>query len=308
MEVQNENSTPQSNPKPKDRTALFIGLIVALLGVLVFLYYSNNTLEQEKEAQALELNKTLLQLDSISSQLDSKILTISQLGGEIDTLLKIKQQLETEKKQLLTNQSRQKDLMASLKDRVDGYQELLLAKDVEIEELKKLNDELLTENVELKTEKQQLNESIQEINKAKEELADKVAFASRLKVEGLKVFAVSDGGKEREGEFRSRQVDQLKITFTVADNKVAPIEGKDLLVRIIAPDGNVLFDVTRGSGSFIFEGRELFYSAKQEILYDKNSQLVTVFYKKGSEYVTGSYQVEVYTDDYLMGKGSFLVK
>lgn len=308
MEGNTDNINPQHTPKRKDRTPLFIGLLVALLGVLIFFYFTNQNLQEENETQKLEFNKTLLQLDSISNELDSKILTISQLGGEIDTLLKIKAQLEVEKKDLLTRQEGQRELVLSLRDKVDGYQELLLAKDEEIVQLRKLNEELLTENVELKTEKQQLNESIQEINKAKDELADKVAFASRLKVEGLKVYAVNESGKERESEFRNRHITQLKITFTVADNKVAPIEGKELLVRIVAPDGNVLFDVTRGSGSFIFEGREMFYTASQEILYDKNSQEVTVFYNKGSEYAEGRHEVEVYTDDYQMGKGSFLVK
>lgn len=303
-----ENISPQQPPKGKDRTALFIGIMVALIGVLIFFYYTNDQLQKENAAQQVELNKTLLQLDSIAKELDSKILTISQLGGEIDTLVKIKEQLEFEKRQLLTNQSKQKDLIASLRDKVEGYQELLIVKDAEIVQLKKINEELLSENSELKTEKEQLNESIQVINKEKGELAEKVAVASKLKVEGLKVFAVNDSGKEREAEFRNRQISKLKITFTVTENKVAPIEGKELLVRITAPDGNVLFDVTRGSGSFIFEGREMFYSAKQEILYDKNAQSVTVFYDKGSEYAEGKHEVEVYTDGYLMGKGSFLVK
>ncbi|MFY0606905.1 MAG: chromosome segregation protein SMC [Cyclobacteriaceae bacterium] len=308
MEEQNNQISNSEQPKGKDRTPLFIGIMVALLGVLIFFYYTNSNLQEENEAQAKELSQTLLSLDSIGNQLEDRIRTISELGGEIDTLVKIKEQLESEKRELLVNQKNQRNLVVSLRDKVDGYQELLLAKDEEITRLQALNTELLSENVELKTEKAELNESIQEINKAKEELAAKVAFASRLKVEDMKVVAVSESGKERENEFRVRHIDQLKITFTVGDNKVAPIEGKELLIKITSPDGNVLFDVTRGSGSFIFEGREMFYSAKQEILYDKNSQQVTVFYDKGSEYVVGKHEVEVYTDDYLMGKGSFLVR
>jgi cell division protein ZapB len=31
-------------------------------------------------------------------------------------------------------------------------------------------------------------------------------------------------------------------------------------------------------------------------------------YEKGSEFAIGQHKVEVYTDDYLMGKGSFIVK
>ena len=115
-------------------------------------------------------------------------------------------------------------------------------------------------------------------------------------------------GREREDEFRNRHINSLKIQFTVLDNEIAPIEGKDLLLRITAPDGNVLFDVTRGSGSFTFEGRDLFYTATQEILYDRNRQLVTFIYDKGSDYSVGQHKVEVYTDQYLMGTGTFMVK
>lgn len=307
-QIGNVDNPDFQDPKKKDWTPLFIILVVVLIGVIIFFYFKNENLKEHEAVQTKALNETLLQLDSISNELDTRILTITQLGGEVDTLLKIREQLESEKKSLLTNQANQKDLITSLEDRVGGYRELLLVKDEEINQLRSINEELMTENVELKTETQQLNESLQEVNEAKEELAEKVAFAARLKLEGMKIYAVNESGKEREGEFRNRHIDKLKITLTVAENKVAPVEGKEILLRIIAPDGNVLFDVTRGSGSFMYEQRELFYSASQEILYDKSRQEVTVFYDKGSEYTEGKHEVEVYTDEYLMGKGSFVVK
>ncbi|CAN0248613.1 unnamed protein product [Chrysoparadoxa australica] len=181
-------------------------------------------------------------------------------------------------------------------------------KDEEITLLRSMNDQFITENNTLKVEKQELNQSIQSINQEKSQLQEQVAFASRLKVEGMQIFAVNESGREREDEFRNRHIDQLKIAFNVTENKVAPIEGKTLLIRVVAPDGNVLFDITRGSGTFMFNGREMFYTIEQEILYDKKSQKVTLYYDKGSEFALGNHQVEVYTDDYLMGSGNFVVK
>ncbi len=306
MESQEPNN--QITKKNKDLTPYFIVIALALIGVIAFYYFQNEKLEEEKVAQQLELDNTLLQLDSISTQLNNKILTISQLGGEIDTLLKVQAQLEEDKKNLIRQRNSERNYAHSLKDKVDGYQELLLAKDEEIKQLRKLAEELMTENTELKEEKEILSQSIENINQQKAQLEEKVTFASRLKVEGLKVFAVSSSRKERESEFKNRHIDQIKIMFTVAENSVAPIEGKELLIRVVAPDGNVLFDVARGSGSFTFEGREMFFTQKQEILYDKKNQEVTLFYKKGSEYAIGKHIVEVYTDDYLMGKGGFEVQ
>lgn len=288
---------------------IVIGVIVFVLAsVIVYFVIENMKLSAQKEQREIELNAAVLQLDSISNELDDRIRTIEDLGGEIDTLLSIKEQLETEKKELLDLDKRRQKNISALRDRVGGYQELLLLKDEEIKQLKVLNDSLMTENTDLKNEKNELNQNLRAIEEQKEQLAQQVALAGRLRMEGLKVYAVNTRGKERESEFRNRHIDQLKVEFSVTENEVAPIEGKELLIRIVAPDGNVLFDVSRGSGSFFFEGRELFYTVKEDILYDRSRQQITLLYDKGSEYAIGRHEVEVYTDDYQMGKGYFTVK
>ena len=66
--------------------------------------------------------------------------------------------------------------------------------------------------------------------------------------------------------------------------------------------------MTTGSGTFLYNGREEFYTAKQEILYDRKLKSLVYMYNKGSDYMSGTYGVEVYTEDYLMGAGNFVVK
>ncbi|WP_425391760.1 coiled-coil domain-containing protein [Ekhidna sp.] len=309
MEEKNSEEQPDYLKPKKNRTPIFIVVTFLLLAAVVFFYYQNQQLEEERARQQQEISETYLKLDSVANELDLRIQAIKELGGEIDTLETLKAQLEADKKQLLVDAEYQRGRITRLNNRVDGYKELLLIKDEEIKQLKVLNEQLAEENTTLKVEKNELNQTVQELEKNKEELASKVAYASRLQIEGMQVIAINDRGKERtDGEYRNRHIEQLKIQFTVVENEIAPIEGKELLLRVIAPDGNVLFDVTRGSGSFTFENREMFYTAKQEILYDRNSQLVTFLYNKGSEYAIGQHKVEVYTDDYLMGKGSFMVK
>ena len=80
------------------------------------------------------------------------------------------------------------------------------------------------------------------------------------------------------------------------------------MICVIGPDDNVLFDVASGSGTFMFKGKEEFYTAKQEILFDNTRQKLTFDYDKGSEYAPGAYHLKVYTDDYLMGEKEFMVK
>ncbi len=301
-EIENK-STPEKKP---NNLVIILGIgVVLLIGYLIYGYMEKEKLLGEKELTDAELEQAYFQLDSIGDALNDKILTISQLGGEVDSLIMVKEQLEEEKERIRNRTNRQ---ISDLQGKVEGFRELLLAQDVEIVRLRALNEELYTENIELKEQTNELSQSIQNLNESKSDLEQKVAVAGQLKIENMKVIAVNSRGKERENDFRNRHIDKLKIEFNVSENKVAEIESKDILVRVVAPDGNVLFDVTRGSGSFIFEDREMFYTDKQEILYDRTRQQLSFLYDKGSDYSSGLHKVEVYTDNYFMGSGSFTVR
>ncbi|WOK07317.1 chromosome segregation protein SMC [Imperialibacter roseus] len=292
----------------KKQQSIVIALAILLLLALVKIgidYSTNKSLTADNMAKQEELTETYFSLDSVSSELDKRIQTITELGGEIDTLLKVKEQLEKEKEAIRTRSNRE---IGQLKARVEGYRELLVAQDEEITKLRAINEKLLTENTGLKEEKNELTASIRDLNQSKNKLEEKVALASQLKVENMVIAAVNSRGKETIGEFKNRQIESIKVTFNIAENKVAPVDGKDVLVRIVAPDGNVLFDVTRGSGTFMFDNREMYFTAKQEILFDNTRQKLSFLYNKGSEYALGIHKVEVYTDGYLMGAGSFTVK
>ena len=100
----------------------------------------------------------------------------------------------------------------------------------------------------------------------------------------------------------------LKIEFDIALNDVAPIEGKNVLIRISDQNGQVYFDIARGSGTFMLNGKEEYFTSNQEILFDNSNQKITFLYNKGSEYNLGQHSVEIFTDGYLMGKEVFTVR
>jgi len=240
--------------------------------------------------------------------MDLKIMQIEELGGDVEELSAIRDSLELEKESLLEARTRSNKQIQTLRGRVEGYRELLVMKDAEIAELKKVNEELVVENTELKTERNVLNQNLREAKKTEEQLTEKVQIASRLEAENISVAALNSRGKAREDEFRARQVEKLQVTFNIAKNDVAPVSGKEILMRIIDDNDNVLFDVARGSGTFELDGKETFYTAKQEILFDNTQQQVSFLYDKGSEYVPGRYVMELFTDGYKMGSKSFRVK
>lgn len=303
-------TTPAPLPEKKSNKAAIIiallSIIVIIQSIKIYLDYKDKIEIKEQKANVEEeLGTTMQRLTEIKTELDQKIVEIQKLGGDISDLQKAKAEVES---QLKRNVTRSRKEIEELKGKVEGYEELLKLKDDEIEKLKSVNKELFSENKTLKTEKNQLNDSINSLAKNKAELATKVAIASQLKAENIAVMALNSKGKERESPFKNRQLEKLKVEFNLAENKVAPIEGKVIMIRIIDENGQVIFDVARGSGTFILNGKEEFFTASQEILFDNSRQKLTYTYEKGSEYPSGNYRVEIYSDGYLMGSSQFVVK
>lgn len=300
--------TEASEPK-KSRA----GIIIALLSIVVIIqtvkiyldYRDKEDLTEQKANVEEDLASTLQRLKEIQSELDQKIVEIQKLGGDVAELQKAKAEVDA---QLKRNVARSSKAIKELKDRVQGYEELLKLKDDEIDKLKNVNKELFSENRQLKTQKNVLNDSINRLSTSKQELASKVAIASQLKAENISVMAVNAKGKERESPFRNKQIDKLKVEFSIAENKVAPIEGKKILIRILDENGQLIFDMARGSGTFLLNNKEEFYTAAQEILFDNTRQKLIFFYEKGSDYATGNYSIEIITDGYKMGTVGFVVK
>jgi hypothetical protein len=298
-----------AQPRKNNKAAIIIALmaiIIIIQGIKIYL----DTKEKQQVRTELttteeELATTMQRMNEIRTELDQKIAEVAKLGGDVADLERAKAEIENE---LRRNKRATGKEIKALKDRVEGYELLLKTKDEEIEKLKSVNTQLLTENKSLKSQKNQLGDSINRLSQTKEDLSAKVAIASQLKVENIRIVAVNDRGKERESPFKNRQVGKLKIEFNIAENNVAPIEGKKIMIRIIDENNQVLFDVARGSGTFLVEGKEEFYTASQDILFDNTKQKLTYLYEKGSEYASGKYRLEVYTDNYFMGSGEFVVK
>jgi hypothetical protein len=103
-------------------------------------------------------------------------------------------------------------------------------------------------------------------------------------------------------------MERLKVSFNIADNKVAEKGPRNVFVQVLAPNSQPIFDVAKGSGTFIINGAELFYTAKQDIIFDNSEQQLTFYYEKGTDYATGIHEVRIFVDNYQIGSKTFTVK
>ena len=236
--------------KEKKIIYLLSSISAIFLFVLVFSIYKNKKSEEIRLIQENELENVYLELDSISNVMNDKILTISQLGGEIDSLLILKENIEKEKREF---RSRAYAQINRLQGKVDGYRELLLAQDEEIERLREINEQLYEENKEQKVEINNLNSTISNINQSNQILEEKIKVAARLELKNFEVTGIFRNGSSKKNNFKNRSLENIKIDFSLLENDLAKIEVINIFILIKKPDGEVIFDISRGSGSFTFE-------------------------------------------------------
>ncbi|HEV7350633.1 hypothetical protein [Telluribacter sp.] len=302
------------------KTLLWAALaVLALLNVvLLYFFYQERQENVNKDtiiaAKTEEVLTTKTKLDSISVQLDAKIAEIQQLGGSVDSLIALKEQLEKDKQNLRTTNA---SSIKQYESKIKSYVAVLAQKDQEIVRLREelgvvtsRNQELNQQVSGLQTERQALSDSVTTYSSRNRELNEKVTLASALKAENIKVNTITNKGKERDGgKYRARRIDKIKVNFQLGDNPIAQQNQKDIFLRILDPNGAVLSDMATGSGAFILNGREVLYSSKQTVNFTNSHQPVDILYGRGGTPLKdGKYTVELYSEGFKIGQTAFVVR
>lgn len=169
----NEDSGKAVQKQEQGKNILIIVLFILVIISGVKLYYDHQEKQQKTEEILIlsEENTDLNQrLDSITYELDIRINEIKQLGGDIDSLIAIKDQLILERN---SNRNRSVAEIARLNQRIDSYGKLLEEKDADIAKLKAMNEQLFSENTELKSTKAEIEEEVVKLSQKLKSLKKK---------------------------------------------------------------------------------------------------------------------------------------
>lgn len=315
----------QNEAQKKQSTAW---VIVAILGVAVamlgFLYFQQRAELTDQEATVMEKVRevagTRAKLDSISTVLDAKIIEVERLGGDVAELTKVKEQLETDKANLVRGTKvDSRKYIAKIKE----YETFLAQKDTEIAQLREENTMLASNNDSLnvqvgslRTEREtlvqrqtQLSDSVMTFTAQNRDLSEKVNRAAALKAQNFKVLAVTSKGKVRDDDaYKAKRVDKLKMVFDLPENPLTRQETKDIYVRLLDPNGAIVADDATGSGEFEVDGQETKFTAHESVAYLNNNQKVELIYNNTNQLRPGKYSVELYAEGYRIGGGNFVIR
>lgn len=312
------SATPQTPPQKNSNSKnIIIGLLaVALLGSWAYFLMKINQSDKELASKTEEgvhymsqrdtvqalYNDALLRLDSVTTanndledKLSGKQTEISKLRGDINAILKKRNLTQSE-----LNTAKQK--IGELNDKISGMEQ-------EIARLTGENQQLTAANTQLTTEKQDLETNLATTQTEKKALEETVDVGSTFSASNIKIVPIKEksGGKEKETT-TAKRVDKLVVSFDV-ENRIAKSGPADLYILVMAPDGKIIAEESKGSGVFTTrdEGDKQFTS-KMSINYEQGTRQNIQLPLNQEKFQTGDYKIQVYHNGFKIGEGVTTLK
>lgn len=294
MENQNSNSKLKG---------IIILLLVLLVGSLIYIF------KITADAKTLETTVT-----KVSSEKENMIKKLEELNSNYDAALAENTTMSDE---LMAEKERVVKLIAELKSSKGDNASLRKYKD-QYKVLEEKMKSMMQEVTALKNENQQLTTNLEstkvDLDDSKkynevlvgqnEELAKTVEKGSKLSVTNLKTasYKVRSSGKQIETD-KASKTDILKVSFTIAENKIAKSGDKTYYVQVIDANNNVLGD----KATISFGDTSLTYSFTTTVKYENKTVEVSE-QLPGKDFTKGTYFVNVFDKGELVSKSSFSLK
>jgi hypothetical protein len=100
---------------------------------------------------------------------------------------------------------------------------------------------------------------------------------------------------------RVKTATTLRVDFAISSNELAAPGNREVYMVIKSPDGYLL--TSESMPTFEFQGMKMGYTASREVDYQNEDVDVSIYYRGGG-FTTGQYNIEIYTDNNLIGSGS----
>jgi uncharacterized protein (DUF3084 family) len=323
-----------SNSK-SNLVAIAAVVILFLIGVSGYLFYSNQNLKQKTEQLAKSINEKEQIYDELNDTYNEAVAELDEMKGnneELNALIeKQKDELKAKRNQISSLLRSKNDLkkaraeMGTMREQLDQYI-------TQVNQLKAENEQLLSDNQNLGNENKSLKADLtaksaqanqlesaraqlvsekEELNNKNAALGRKVDIASVIKVAEVQVtgWKIRKNGKQVKKKY-AKNVDRLELCFNTTENLVTNGGEETFQIRIINPLGETLAVEELGSGVLTDQAsqEQIRYTKSESTDYQNEAGQVCMDWKPNMPFDKGNYDVEIYNKGYLAGKGKFRLK
>ncbi|MEE4259511.1 MAG: hypothetical protein V2I62_07125 [Bacteroidales bacterium] len=306
-----ENSNLSNSTAPKNSNLwlyiLLIVLAVGIIGLSVWLISVKRNMSElltEKEMQRIEL---VSELDSLMLEHAQIKESYGDLSDSLVTVDSVIQANAAEIKQLLNY----KWDYYKVKKKLDRLQVISQGYIRKMDSIVVVNEALTEENLQIKEEIQQEKRKNRDLEQDKEELVTIVEEAAILSTYNLSSIPVHVRGSGKESETdKTKRTDRVKICFTLGKNSILEPGLKTIYVRIAQPDEEILVKGRGEEYTFMHQGELVQYSIIEEVDYQNVAQEVCMYWNRrpSLELQPGTYNVDVFEGDHVIGETTFTLK
>jgi hypothetical protein len=304
MEYGTGNMGNVRGSSPRDRrNNIIVGMLVVVLAVLSFLYFS------QRKNNRLIITQITVQKDSIQSELGRMMIGYDSLKVSNDTLTSQMAITRTRVKELLDELAQTRKISL---EKINRYQkEVTTLRDimrnyvVQIDSLNRKNQMLLVENQEVKEQARQTETRNQQLSQEKEQLEKDLKKAAVLEAFGGSAIALNDRGKDTR--FANRTA-MIRVDFTLAKNITAKKGDRVIYIRIMRPD-QLLLNKSE-SDVFRYENMKIPFSASREVTFEGMELPVAIFWDNQgqSPLIPGEYSIDIFADGASIGGTKLILK
>lgn len=277
---------------------LFIGIIIAVIGLVNSKNESETILQEKQEMEelvALEKEEMMNDLTKAQTEYQELIIKIN------NDSLKFKLEREQMRTQALIEELERTKAtsyaeITRLKKELKTLREVLKDYTRQIAELSRENESLKKENSAVKERFKNATKQIDNLSSEKERLSEKVSLASQLDATGIRMSLLRKNGRDTENIKKAKQI---KLTFNIAKNITSSTGSKVAYARILQPDMEPLRK--SDSNVFKYENRDISYSMKREFDFTGEETGLEMYWNIEETLQEGEYSVFIFVDGNMIG-------
>ncbi len=301
-----ENENKQA-PKAKKRTGIYIIVAIMLMALIamIYLYFSQRReMNDLVELMAIEKEELQEEYEDLAIQFDGYQNMDIHNDSLQDLLSREQQRVQDLLEELRVTKATNARRIAELKKELATVRAVVRDYVRQIDSLNATNARLTAENKLVRTENKQLAENNSQLTTLNSQLSETVTRAAMLEVTSCQLTTLNKRDKKTR---LTGQIKKLQFDYIIAKNITCPPGMKDVYIRIIDPEGNLLSAAGGEAPVFAYESGEIPYTLTQQIEYAGEAYNATCFCPI-EDVKKGFYTIDFFCDENLVGSFPFQIK
>lgn len=281
-------------------------ILLAAIGTLTYLYFAQKQ-EMTEMVEQMEFEKSELEdeYEDLAMQFDG-YRTPDISNDSLTQLLNQEQQrvrdlLEELRITKATNARR----IAELKKELATVRQVMVSYVHQIDSLNQTNQRLTAENKQVREQYAMVQQQAEELQQQNTHLNEKVTRASMLEITS---FAVTPLNKRDRKTNNLNQMQKIQFDFSIGKNVTCERGIKQVYMRIVRPDGELITLPDPSNRLFDFENSEIEYSLTKQFEYGGEALDETLYWNVGEILYQGTYNADFFIDGALIASFPFVLK